>query len=85
MSSFLIPKKDWVARYDWDSFAHEKRFYISFHLVKFLLIYGEIDTVLRLRAHPEVCFSAWKTEYIFVRPCRSHIIWYLMFLTNTGS
>lgn len=46
MSSFLIPKKDGVARYDWDSFAHEKKGYISFHLVKFLLIYEEIDTVL---------------------------------------
>jgi hypothetical protein len=74
MSSFLgrYPKAGEIMNYD--SFAYEKGFYYSFQLVKILLCYEEMDTILRLCAHPDVSFGDWQSCYVFVSSRGSYLI-----------
>jgi hypothetical protein len=67
MSSFLGPHPKKGEIMDYDTFLYEKNFYYSFQLVKILLCYEEMDTILRLCAHPDVSFRDWESRYIFVR------------------
>lgn len=71
MASFLkgIPTENGIPQYSYDAFLREKHVYYSLHLLKILLIYEEMDIILRLCAHPNVRFKEWQTRYIFVSSC----------------
>lgn len=68
-----------------DRFRHARTVDFSSHIVISLLIYEEIDIVLRLCAHPDVYLRGCKPGLLDVSSYGSHIIWYLLFLTNAGT
>lgn len=71
MASFLggVPTQEGISRHSYDAYFDGKDFYYSLQLFKNLLVYEEMDTILRLGAHANACFKKWQTSYIFVSSC----------------
>jgi hypothetical protein len=86
MASFLegLPIQDGIPRHSYDAYFVGEGVYYSLQLVKTLLIYEKMDTILRLCAHPNACFREWQTNYIFVSSCLVEVISIGIYYLQTG-